>query len=81
MVVSGTTGQLLRCTKNISTTARYSVFNNKYHYDHKTLVNSNKVLVFPRLTSCYCDCRRFHYTGYSRDTRTTFTKLSPQEVR
>lgn len=81
MVVGGTTGQLLKCTKNISTSTRFSIFNN-YLYDYKTNVHSKHV-VFPRLASFSCDCRRFHYTDFfqnSRETRTTFTKLSPQEV-
>lgn len=82
MVVLGSTGQLLRCTNNVSKTARYSVFSSKFFNEYKTHVTVQKVVVLPRLIS-YCDCRRFHYTDYfqkSRESRTTFTKLSPQEV-
>lgn len=84
MVVGGTSGQLLRWTKNVSNTARYSVFNNKFLFDYKTHVTSQNVVVFPRSLYFYCDCRRFHYTDYfqnSRESRSNFTKLSPQEVR
>lgn len=83
MVVNGTTGQLLRRTKIVGTTAKFNVFSNKYIFDNKTKVNCQSAVVSPRLTPFNCKCRRFHYTGYpqnSRETRTTFTKLSPQEV-
>lgn len=82
MVISGTTGQLLKCTKKFCTSVRYSIFSSKYLPDYKSNVNLKNV-IFPELLFS-CDCRRFHYTDYfqnSRETRTTFTKLSPQEVR
>ncbi|CAH0547596.1 unnamed protein product [Brassicogethes aeneus] len=79
MVVGSRTQQLLKCGKNASFSNQIKFGRSFYTFGNRKYVNqaknfgSSKENSFVRL----CDCKRLHS---SRETRSTITKLSPQEV-
>lgn len=85
MVVTCKTGQLLKAGKNVTTSPYslptcYSLFSGKKYLNY---IRNASLSKYDSRVAKQCDCRQYYssdYFPFSRESRTSFTKLTPQEV-